>query len=137
MCAHVLVAEDDEMQAELIRRSLVGEGHTATVVHDGRAALEAARLDRPGLVVLDLMLPRIDGFGVCRALRNDGDVPVLMLTARSTEDDVLLGLELGADDYMTKPYSPREPPDSRRTSTYGSPSPPATRPVCSPARSTS
>ncbi|WP_051812566.1 response regulator transcription factor [Streptomyces sp. NRRL S-340] len=108
MCAHVLVAEDDEMQAELIRRSLVGEGHTATVVHDGRAALEAARLHRPDLVVLDLMLPRIDGFGVCRALRRDGDVPVLMLTARSTEDDILLGLELGADDYMTKPYSPRE-----------------------------
>ncbi|MEU0603106.1 response regulator transcription factor [Streptomyces sp. NPDC006393] len=108
MCAHVLVAEDDEMQAELIRRSLLAEGHTATVVHDGRAALDAARLHRPDLVVLDLMLPVIDGFGVCRVLRRDDDVPVLMLTARSTEDDVLLGLELGADDYMTKPYSPRE-----------------------------
>ncbi|MGW0080843.1 response regulator [Streptomyces sp. NPDC003393] len=108
MCAHVLVAEDDEMQAELIRRSLLAEGHTATVVHDGRAALDAARLDRPDLVVLDLMLPVIDGFGVCRVLRRDDDVPVLMLTARSAEDDVLLGLELGADDYMTKPYSPRE-----------------------------
>ncbi|EYT79412.1 MULTISPECIES: response regulator transcription factor [unclassified Streptomyces] len=108
MCAHVLVAEDDEMQAELIRRSLLLEGHTATVVHDGRAALEAARLHRPDLVVLDLMLPVLDGFGVCRELRRDDDVPVLMLTARNTEDDVLLGLELGADDYMTKPYSPRE-----------------------------
>ncbi|MGW3106839.1 response regulator [Streptomyces sp. NPDC001100] len=107
MCAHVLVAEDDEMQAELIRRSLLTEGHTATVVHDGGAAIAAARKLRPDLVVLDLMLPVIDGFGVCRALRED-DVPVLMLTARSTEDDVLLGLELGADDYMTKPYSPRE-----------------------------
>ncbi|KOG35173.1 response regulator transcription factor [Streptomyces resistomycificus] len=108
MCAHVLVAEDDEMQAELIRRSLLAEGHTATVVHDGRAALDAARRLRPDLVVLDLMLPVIDGFGVCRALRHDDDVPVLMLTARATEDDLLLGLELGADDYMTKPYSPRE-----------------------------
>ncbi|MCX4853078.1 response regulator transcription factor [Streptomyces canus] len=108
MCAHVLVAEDDEMQAELIRRSLLAEGHTATVVHDGRAALDAARRLAPDLVVLDLMLPVIDGFGVCRVLRRDEDIPVVMLTARSEEDDVLLGLELGADDYMTKPYSPRE-----------------------------
>ncbi|KUN62595.1 XRE family transcriptional regulator [Streptomyces canus] len=108
MCAHVLVAEDDEMQAELIRRSLLAEGHTATVVHDGRAALDAARRLAPDLVVLDLMLPVIDGFGVCRVLRRDEDIPVVMLTARSEEDDVLLGLELGADDYITKPYSPRE-----------------------------
>jgi DNA-binding response OmpR family regulator len=104
----VLVAEDDEMQAELIRRSLLAEGHTATVVHDGRAALDAVRADRPDLVVLDLMLPVIDGLGVCRVLRRDDDIPVLMLTARSAEEDVLLGLETGADDYMTKPYSPRE-----------------------------
>ncbi|MFD5540755.1 response regulator transcription factor [Streptomyces sp. NPDC127079] len=109
MCAHVLVAEDDEMQAELIRRSLLAEGHTATVVHDGAAALDAARRLGPDLVVLDLMLPVVDGFGVCRVLRRgDPEIPVLMLTARSDEDDVLLGLELGADDYMTKPYSPRE-----------------------------
>ncbi|WLW57804.1 response regulator transcription factor [Streptomyces sp. YU58] len=108
MCAHVLVAEDDAMQAELIRRSLLAEGHTATVVHDGQAALDAARRRRPDLVVLDLMLPVIDGFEVCRALRRDDDLPVLMLTARTAEDDVLRGLELGADDYMTKPYSPRE-----------------------------
>ncbi|MFI9169496.1 response regulator transcription factor [Streptomyces lincolnensis] len=108
MCAHVLVAEDDEMQAELIRRSLLAEGHTITVVHDGAAALDAARRRRPDLVVLDLMLPVIDGFDVCRALRRDDDIPVLMLTARTAEDDVLRGLELGADDYMTKPYSPRE-----------------------------
>ncbi|MFE7791465.1 response regulator transcription factor [Streptomyces sp. NPDC057460] len=108
MCAHILVAEDDEMQAELIRRLLLQEGHTAVVVHDGRSAIDEARSRRPDLVVLDLMLPEVDGFGVCRTLHQDGDVPVLMLTARSTEDDVLLGLELGADDYMTKPYSPRE-----------------------------
>jgi two-component system response regulator MtrA len=108
VCAHVLVAEDDEMQAELIRRSLLAEGHTATVVHDGGAALDAVRRLRPDLVVLDLMLPVVDGLGVCRALRRADDIPVLMLTARSTEDDVLLGLDVGADDYMTKPYSPRE-----------------------------
>ncbi|MFF9088362.1 response regulator transcription factor [Streptomyces sp. NPDC014991] len=110
MCAHVLVAEDDEKQAELIRRSLLAEGHTATVVHDGATALDAARRLRPDLLVLDLMLPVVDGFGVCRALRDDAgpDIPVVMLTARSAEDDVLLGLDLGADDYMTKPYSPRE-----------------------------
>ncbi|MEU3856754.1 response regulator transcription factor [Streptomyces sp. NPDC028722] len=110
MCAHVLVAEDDEKQAELIRRSLLAEGHTATVVHDGGAALDAARRLRPDLLVLDLMLPVVDGFGVCRALRGGAgpDIPVVMLTARSAEEDVLLGLDLGADDYMTKPYSPRE-----------------------------
>ena len=110
MCAHVLVAEDDEKQAELIRLSLLAEGHTATVVHDGGAALDAARRLGPDLVVLDLMLPVVDGFGVCRVLRAgaDPDIPVVMLTARAEEDDVLLGLELGADDYLTKPYSPRE-----------------------------
>jgi DNA-binding response OmpR family regulator len=108
VCAHVLVAEDDPKQAELIRRLLLQEGHTPVVVADGRAAIDEARNRRPDLVVLDLMLPGVDGLGVCRVLRQDGDVPVLMLTARSAEDDVLLGLELGADDYMTKPYSPRE-----------------------------
>ncbi|GEC06219.1 DNA-binding response regulator [Streptomyces spinoverrucosus] len=96
------------MQAELIRRLLLREGHTCVVVSDGRAAIDEAARRRPDLVVLDLMLPKVDGLGVCRVLRQNGDVPVLMLTARSTEDDVLLGLEIGADDYMTKPYSPRE-----------------------------
>ncbi|MEV7995697.1 response regulator transcription factor [Streptomyces sp. NPDC086077] len=110
MCAHVLVAEDDLLQAELIRRLLVKEGHDAVVVSDGRAAIDEARRHRPDLVVLDLMLPGVDGYGVCRVLREDEDVPIpiLMLTARSTEDDLLLGLDTGADDYMTKPYSPRE-----------------------------
>lgn len=108
MCAYILVAEDDGMQAELIRRLLVREGHTAVVVSDGPAALDEARKRRPDLVILDVMLPGLDGFGVCRVLRQDADIPVLMLTARSAEDDLLLGLDLGADDYMTKPYSPRE-----------------------------
>jgi DNA-binding response OmpR family regulator len=106
--AHVLVAEDDEMQAEVIKRYLEHDGHTATVVHDGHAAIEQVRRGRPDLVVLDLMMPGIDGLEVCRTLRRESDVPVLMLTARSTEDDMLLGLDIGADDYLIKPYSPRE-----------------------------
>jgi DNA-binding response OmpR family regulator len=111
MCAHVLVAEDDPKQAELVRRYLEREDHRVTVVHDGRAALEQIRYARPDLLVLDVMMPRVDGLDVCRVMRADAGLsalPVLMLTARSTEDDLLLGLDLGADDYITKPYSPRE-----------------------------
>ncbi|MBB5103586.1 response regulator transcription factor [Streptomyces spectabilis] len=120
MCAFVLVAEDDEKQADLIRRYLEREGHTVGVAHDGRTALERVRLHDPDLLILDVMMPEIDGLGVTRVLRSDpapgapgtgrgtGTLPILMLTARSTEDDLLLGLDLGADDYLTKPYSPRE-----------------------------
>ncbi|AQZ62268.1 Phosphate regulon transcriptional regulatory protein PhoB (SphR) [[Actinomadura] parvosata subsp. kistnae] len=108
MCANVLVAEDDPKQAELLRRYLQREGHSVAVVHDGRTAIEQARLRRPDLVLLDVMMPGVDGLDVCRVLRAESDVPVLMVTARSTEDDLLLGLDLGADDYLTKPYSPRE-----------------------------
>lgn len=104
-----MIAEDDEKQAELVRRYLLREGHTATLVTDGRAAVEAVRHRTPDLLVLDVMMPRIDGLDVLRILRAEAyELPVLMLTARSTEDDLLLGLDLGADDYMTKPYSPRE-----------------------------
>jgi two-component system response regulator MtrA len=108
MCAMVLVADDDPRHAEGIRRYLVAAGHQTIVVHDGRAALDAARRDRPDLLVLDVMMPGLDGWQVCRTLRQESDVLVLMLTARSTESDLLLGLELGADDYLTKPFSPRE-----------------------------
>ncbi|WP_433383676.1 response regulator transcription factor [Actinoplanes sp. CA-142083] len=108
MCAHVLVAEDDAKQAELVRRYLEHDGHSVTVVGDGRSALEQWRRGGPDLLVLDVMMPRMDGLDVCRALRRESDLPVLMLTARATEDDLLLGLGLGADDYLTKPYSPRE-----------------------------
>ncbi|HWS38289.1 MAG TPA: response regulator transcription factor [Actinoplanes sp.] len=108
MCAKVLVAEDDPRQAEVIRRYLAADGHETTVVHDGRAALDTARLLGPDLVVLDVMMPELDGLRVCRTLRAESDVLVLMLTARRSEDDLLLGLELGADDYLVKPYSPRE-----------------------------
>ncbi|MEV4186908.1 response regulator transcription factor [Streptosporangium canum] len=108
MCAYVLVAEDDVKQAELVRRYLEREGHSVLVVHDGRAAIDEARGREPDLVVLDVMMPKADGLDVCRVIRAESDVPVLMLTARTTEDDLLLGLDLGADDYVTKPYSPRE-----------------------------
>jgi DNA-binding response OmpR family regulator len=108
LSARILVAEDDAMQARLIRIYLEREGNAVQVVGDGRSALERARALRPDLVVLDVMMPVVDGLDVCRILRAESDVPILMLTARSTEDDKLLGLDLGADDYLTKPYSPRE-----------------------------
>ncbi|MDF1605761.1 response regulator transcription factor [Nocardioides sp. YIM 152315] len=109
--ARILVAEDDPKQAELIRRYAVAEGHDVTVVSDGRAAVDAVRRRAPDLLVLDVMMPRLDGLDVCRILRSAPEtetVPILMLTARATEDDLLDGLDLGADDYLTKPYSPRE-----------------------------
>src|SRR3954464_13281617 len=112
MPARILVAEDDLKQAELIRRYLEREGHLTVVVHDGRAAIDEARRRSPDLLVLDVMMPKVDGLDVCRVLRADSptglEVPIIMLTARSTEDDLLLGLDLGADDYLTKPYNPRE-----------------------------
>jgi two-component system, OmpR family, response regulator MtrA len=106
--ARVLLAEDNVMQAEAIRRYLEQDGHRTTVVRDGRAALHEARRVRPDLVVLDIMMPAVDGLEVCRQLRHESDVLVLMLTARTTEADLLRGLALGADDYLTKPFSPRE-----------------------------
>ncbi|MGC5562517.1 response regulator [Streptomyces sp. FR-108] len=108
MSARILVAEDDVRQAQVLHMYLESEGHDAVVVHDGRAAIDIARRLKPDLLILDLMMPRVDGLDVCRILRQESTVPVLLLTARSSEDDLLLGLDLGADDYMTKPYSPRE-----------------------------
>lgn len=108
MCAYIVLADDDPKHADLIHRYLEREGHSVRVVHDGRAALDEIRRRMPDLVVLDWMMPRTDGLDVCRVLRRESDVPVLMLTARAEEDDLLLALDLGADDYMTKPCSPRE-----------------------------
>ena len=109
--ARILVAEDDPHQAELIRRYAVAEGHSVTVVPDGGAALDAVRSSLPDLLILDVMMPALDGHDVCRVLRAEPEsagLPILMLTARAGEDDLLLGLDLGADDYLTKPFSPRE-----------------------------
>ena len=108
MGARILVADDDAKQADLLRRYLEREGHVVTVVHDGREAIDVARQRRPDLLLLDVMMPRVDGFDVCRVLAAESDVPIMLLTARAGEDDLLLGLDLGADDYITKPYSPRE-----------------------------
>ncbi|WP_051813332.1 response regulator transcription factor [Streptomyces sp. NRRL S-340] len=108
MCAYIVLADDDPKQTDLIRRYLEREGHAVGAVHDGRAALEEIRRRTPDLVVLDWMMPRTDGLDVVRVLRRESEVPVLMLTARAEEDDLLLALDLGADDYMTKPFSPRE-----------------------------
>src|SRR5919108_1063658 len=95
--ARILVAEDDAKQAELVRMYLEREGHAVSVARDGRTALEQVRQKRPDLVVLDVMMPVVDGLDVCRVLRAESDVPIVMVTARSTEDDMLLGLDLGAD----------------------------------------
>ena len=109
--ARILIAEDDPKQAELVRRYAVADGHEVRRVGDGRSAIDEVRRQPPDLLILDVMMPRVDGLDVCRILRGSpesADVPVLMLTARASEEDLLLGLDLGADDYITKPYSPRE-----------------------------
>ncbi|GAA0725205.1 response regulator transcription factor [Dactylosporangium roseum] len=108
MSARILVAEDDPKQAELIRLYLERDGHSVLTVNNGRAALEQSRSRRPDLLVLDVMMPLVDGLDVCRIIRAESNVAILLVTARSTEEDLLLGLDLGADDYMTKPVSPRE-----------------------------
>jgi DNA-binding response OmpR family regulator len=108
MDARVLVVEDDPTVRDVVVRYLEREGMAVDAVADGELALVSADDHWPDLVVLDLMLPRLDGFEVCRQLRARGQVPVIMLTARGDEDDRVLGLELGADDYVAKPFSPRE-----------------------------
>jgi DNA-binding response OmpR family regulator len=106
--ATILIVEDEHELAALIRRQLEGEGHQALVAHDGPTALMLAAQAQPDLVILDWMLPGLDGLAVCRRLRERSIVPILMLTARTEEADRVLGLEVGADDYLTKPFSLRE-----------------------------
>ncbi len=104
----ILVVDDERKIADLARDYLEHAGFAVRIAADGETALAAVRRDRPDLVVLDLGLPGLDGLDVTRAIRRDSNLPVIMLTARSDELDKLLGLELGADDYLTKPFSPRE-----------------------------
>ncbi|RCH68913.1 response regulator [Streptomyces sp. SDr-06] len=104
----ILVVDDDPTVAEVVTGYLERAGHAVDLAADGPAALSAAARRRPDLVVLDLMLPGMDGLEVCRRLRATAPIPVIMLTARGDEDDRILGLEIGADDYVTKPFSPRE-----------------------------
>ncbi|KOV74584.1 chemotaxis protein CheY [Streptomyces sp. AS58] len=106
--ARVLVVDDDPTVAEVVAGYLDRAGYRVDRADDGPTALIRAAAHRPDLVVLDLMLPGMDGLEVCRRLRGHGPVPVIMLTARGDEDDRVLGLEVGADDYVTKPFSPRE-----------------------------
>ena len=106
--ATVLIVEDDPNLLHTLRYNFERERFRVSTAVDGVQALEAAERERPDLVVLDVMLPRLDGFDVCRALRRDSTVPILMLTARDEEIDRVVGLELGADDYLTKPFSVRE-----------------------------
>src|SRR5256712_5613888 len=108
MSQTVLVVEDDQKIVNLLRLYLTKEGFAFASAADGREALDAAIRVHPTLIILDLMLPHVDGVEVCRRLRATSDVPILMLTARVDELDTLLGLSLGADDYVTKPFSPRE-----------------------------
>jgi two-component system alkaline phosphatase synthesis response regulator PhoP len=104
----ILVVDDEPKITQLVRDYLERAGFTVRTAHDGREALMRARTDRPDLVVLDLGLPLLDGLDVTRQLRREGSTPIIMLTARDDEVDRVAGLELGADDYVTKPFSPRE-----------------------------
>ena len=104
----VLVVEDDRVLADLIVFTLRREEYQVNLAHDGEAALQQWRDSRPDIIVLDLNLPKIDGFTVCRRIRAEDDTPIIMLTVRSEEDDIVRGLEWGADDYILKPFSPRQ-----------------------------
>ena len=104
----VLVVDDDAKTVELVKLYLSRDGYRVLTAFNGTDALRLAREGHPDLIVLDLMLPGIDGLGVCRTIRAESDVPIIMLTARTTEEDRLTGLDIGADDYVSKPFSPRE-----------------------------
>src|SRR6476646_9754961 len=108
MSRTILVVDDEPRIVQLARDYLEHAGFRVITASEGRAALDVVRHDRPDLVVLDLGLPGLDGLDVTRELRRDGSIPIVMVTARDDELDKLLGLELGADDYLTKPFSPRE-----------------------------
>jgi DNA-binding response OmpR family regulator len=106
--ASILVVDDEVPFVESLQFSLERQGYRVLTAMDGNTALRVARAERPDLIILDVMLPGMDGFKVCQALRRDSDVPVIMLTARDDETDKVVGLELGADDYVTKPFGLRE-----------------------------
>lgn len=106
--ATVLIVDDDPKIRDLVRLYIEREGHRTLLAGDGTEALALARQKRPALVLLDVMLPGLDGFEVCRQLREETDVPIVLLTARTGDSDKVVGLDLGADDYIVKPFSPRE-----------------------------
>lgn len=104
----VVIVDDDAKLTKLLQTYFEKEGFTTWTVHEGLEAVRMVREKKPDIIILDLMLPGIDGWEICRRVRKDSDVPILMLTARDEETDRLIGLEMGADDYVTKPFSPRE-----------------------------
>ena len=104
----ILIAEDDHNLLTTLKYNLQKDGYHVATAIDGAEAIETARREKPDLIILDVMLPKMDGFEVCRILRKDMIVPILMLTAKTEETDKVVGLEIGADDYMTKPFSMRE-----------------------------
>lgn len=104
----ILVVDDEKKIVSLVRSYLEREGYRVKEAYDGRQALDAFEREKPDLIILDLMLPEIDGLEVCRQIRRASDIPIIMLTARDEDADKLIGLEIGADDYVTKPFSPRE-----------------------------
>jgi DNA-binding response OmpR family regulator len=108
MAQTILIIEDERKIAVGLQNYLEGVGYATLAASDGRSGLEMARRERPDLVLLDVMLPQMDGFTLCRTLRAESSVPIIMLTARIEEADSLIGLELGADDYIAKPFSPRQ-----------------------------
>jgi two-component system alkaline phosphatase synthesis response regulator PhoP len=108
MAQTILIIEDERKIAVGLQNYLEGVGYATLAASDGRSGLEMARRERPDLILLDVMLPQMDGFTVCRTLRAESSVPIIMLTARIEEADSLIGLELGADDYIAKPFSPRQ-----------------------------
>lgn len=108
MASKILIVEDDRNLLDTLKYNLRKEGYEAVTASDGAEALDVARRQKPDLIILDIMLPKLSGFEVCRILRKEMTVPILMLTAKSEEVDKVVGLEIGADDYMTKPFSMRE-----------------------------
>jgi DNA-binding response OmpR family regulator len=108
MSSTILVVDDDRKIVDLVSLYLKKEAYGVLSAYDGLEALEVARRSQPDLIVLDVLLPGMDGTHVCQTLRSESQVPIIMLTARSTDEDKLLGLDLGADDYVTKPFNPRE-----------------------------
>ncbi len=108
MARTIALVEDDPNLLDVLRFNLVREGYEVVVAHDGEEALAVARSSRPDLMILDIMLPKLSGLEVCRILRNEMSMPILMLTARIDEIDKVVGLEMGADDYVTKPFGLRE-----------------------------
>jgi two-component system OmpR family response regulator len=108
MADKILVVEDDANLLETLKYNLRKEGYNVAAASDGEQAIASARREKPDLIVLDIMLPKMNGFEVCRILRSEMTAPILMLTARAEETDKIVGLEIGADDYMTKPFSLRE-----------------------------